>query len=398
MILGISISEEFVYVKSNAKESVDIIPLTICRLNDNKTFIIGKDAFEQSLNNKGIIVDKLLYMIEKDNDVTISETFYPAQELINQYFRVLLSHYDDVEYITISLYNDNVKIIHSIITALSKIYSKEIYKIVNYGDAFSRYVLSLDEKYIDNSVGLIEFTKRTLAYYEMNVDKYETRDFVYVDKVSHEPISTELLSKKTGVVICNNWLNEFASKVTKDKTYSAFFLSGEGFEYQEQYRDFINYVCSLGCPVLKEEHIFASGALLLSEDKLNDFKFDRYCFIMDSRSNVSVKLNALIDQVPTDITLIDYGDEWFYKENKFDIIVLDTNELVFYIDYLDGTRDKWIINISEELKIREDRTTRLSVKINFSQKDLLNIFIVDKGFGEFYKATNNKINRDFRLR
>lgn len=398
MILGISISEEFVYVKSNVKDTIDVIPLTICRLNDNKTFIIGKDAFEQSLNNKGIIIDKLLYMIEKDNNVTISETYYSAQELINQYFRVLLSAYEDVEYITLSLYTDNVKIIHSIITALSKIYSKEIYKIVNYADAFSRYVLNLDEKYVDSAVGMIEFTKRTLSYYELNIKSLANRNFVYVDKVSHEPISTELLSKKTGIVICNNWLNQFAASVTKDKVYSAFFLSGEGFEYQEQYRDFINYICSLGCPVLKEEHIFATGAELLSEDKLNDVSFDNYCFIMDSRSNVLVRLNAVINQVPTDITLIDYGDEWFYKENKFDIIVLDTNELVFYIDYLDGTTDKWIINISEELKIREDRTTRLSVTINFSQKDLLNIYIIDKGFGEFYKATNNKINRDFRLR
>ena len=398
MILGISISEEFVYLKSNVRDTVDVVPLTICRLNDNKTFIIGREAFEQSLNNKGIIVDKLLYMIEKDNNVTISETYYSAQELINNYFRVLLSKYDDVENIVISLYNNNVKIIHSIITALQKIYSKEIYKIVHYSDAFARYVNSLDEKLSYESVGLIEFTKRTLMYYEMNIDRNDDRDYVYVDRVSHEPISMELLSKKTGLVICNNWLNEFASEVTKDKTYSAFFLSGEGFEYQEQYRDFINYICSLGCPVLKEEHIFASGALLLSEDIVNKAEIDNNCYIMDSRSHVSVKINALIDQVPTDITLIDFGDEWFYKENKFDIIVLDTNELVFYIDYIDGTRDNWIINISEELKIREDRTTRLSVKINFSQKDLLNIYIVDKGFGEFYKATNNKINRDFRLR
>ena len=56
-----------------------------------------------------------------------------------------------------------------------------------------------------------------------------------------------------------------------------------------------------------------------------------------------------------------------------------------------------MVNINEVFKIRKDRTTKLSVRFDFSQQDVLNLLIIDKGFGEFYEPSNKRFNKSYPL-
>ena len=398
MIVGITISEDNVYLKTDEMDNFEIIPFIICKSNVDDKFLIGKNAYEASLNNQCVLVDKLINMVLNNSNVTIGNTVYTANDLLDNYFKVLFEDYQDIEFINISLHDNNIMIFQIVESVMIKLYDKTKFKINTFSDSFANYVLSLNQRIYTNTVGLIEFTKKTLTYYELEVETYKNQTFVYVDKINHEPISVDLLSQNVKFIVCNNWLNEFAVEVTKNKTYSGFILTGESFFDTETYRDFINYICDLGCPVEQKENIFVIGSMLTAYKNTNTELNNNIYYITDSRTNAAVTMNVVIDQQQTNIKLVDFGEEWFYILNEFEIIVYDTNELVLFIEYLDGSKDKWVINLSEIINIRDDKTTKLYVSLYYKQYNLISLTLVDKGFGEFYEATNVNATREFRVR
>ena len=156
-------------------------------------------------------------------------------------------------------------------------------------------------------------------------------------------------------------------------------------------------MCSIGCQVLKEDFLFAIGNFEMGKSYLdNTYKNDFYA-ITDSTTKISLTFNAYTNQNISNINLIDYGEFWFYKICDFDIIVIDNKDLIFTVEFLNGTTKDIVVNINEVFKIRKDRTTKLSVRFDFSQQDVLNLLIIDKGFGEFYEPINKRFNESYTL-
>ena len=388
LILGIAISEENIIVKDN-DESVTVIPFVISKKSDGNGWSIGKDAYEDQLNNKGVLIDRILYLLETDSEITVYNNKYTYNQILTNFFNILLNRYDDIENVAISLYNNNIKVIN-IIQQILLNYFNDInkFKIITYSDSIIEYIKKLDDKLSSHNVGVIEFSNKNLIYYEVMHGFIGEKKYLYVDKKDHAPVPVELLSQKLGSHICDNILYDFAKEVTQKKQYSCFILIGNGFKNQDQYRDFINFICSLGCQVLKEEYLIAIGAYLFASSK-NDK--DIYV-ITDSTTIARVSFEALVNRKLKRILQVDFGEFWFYKICDFDIIVDDEKEFILYIEKLNGEVKKIAFNLSQEFDIRNDMSTRLSVRIDFSQQYDMNVLIVDKGFGPFYHANNKRSN------
>lgn len=395
MILGISIIEEQVNIKCQGIDNVRTIPFAICKMND-KSFDIGRRAYEHSLNNKGILVDKLLSKAEKQSKVLIDNTEYHPYQLLEYFFRVLFLEYDNIEFITVCLSSNNINVVTAFDHALSLLLvTKEKYKITTFSDCYIRYIRNIENLELKNNIGLIDFSNKSLMYYEMKIVKNnKNKDFLTVNIIKHPPISLELLSKKTGIVVCDNMLNTFAKTVTHNKSFDMFLLTGEGFENQDLYRDFINTICSLDCSVVKEDYLFAIGAELISEDIVNKVYRDDYYYITDNRTDVSIKFDMQVDNELTECTLIDFGEEWIDNKVSFEIIVYDIEELKFKIFYINGEMKELFIKFLDNITLRDNRTTKLLVNLEFHQQRLLCINVSDNGFGDFYEKTDQKVYID----
>ena len=396
MILGISITEEQVYIKCQGIENIRAVPFALCRLND-KSFDIGRRAYEHSLNNNGILVDKLLSKSEKQSKILIDSIEYHPYQLLEYFFRELFIEYDSIEFVTISLSNNNINIVTAFDHALALLLTtKEKYKITTYSDSFIRYIRNLDNFELKNNVGLIDFSNRSLIYYELNIINNNNfdKDFLNVNITKHPPISLDLLSQKTGVLVCDNMLTTFAKSISSNKKFDLFLLTGEGFANQDLYRDFINTICSLDCSVVKEDYLFAIGAELISEDIINKIFNDDFYYITDNRTDVSIKFDMQVDNEVKECTLINFGEEWIDNKVSFEIIVFDETELVFKVYYINNEVKELHVNLNEKITIRDNMTTKLLVFLEFHQQRLLNISISDNGFGEFYEKTDQKVILD----
>ena len=396
MFIGISITEEDVYIKTDIDENILSVPFVMCRTN-NATWVIGKSAYAETLNNNGVLIDRFLYLIENDAEITISNYKYTATLLLNNYFKNLLSTYKDIEYLTLSINNNNIKVLNMFQKVLTEqIGNIEKFKIITHEDSLIEYVKKLNIDLLNGTIGLFDFSNKSLMYYEINKTIYKGKVFVNVNKIGHPPVPIEMMSKKSGVIICDNILYKFAQNITKNKKYTCFFLTGEGFLNQDQYRDFINFMCSIGCQVLKEDYLFAIGSFEFGKSVVNDYENTFYA-ITDSTTKISLTFDAYTNQNIDKIDLIDFGELWFYKICDFDIIAIDNKDLIFTVEFLNGTTKDIVVNINESFKIRKDRTTKLSIRFDFSQQDVLNLLIIDKGFGEFYEPSNKRFNKSYPL-
>ena len=397
MIIGMSITEENIYIKTDKDTDIVSVPFVMCRTND-ATWAIGKQAYEETLNNNGVLIDRFLYLIENDNEIVISNFKYTTSILLNNFFKNLFSTYTDIEFLTLSISNNNIKILNTFQEVLTEqIGNIDKFKIITHEDSFLEYIKKLNINLFDSTIGLIDFSNKSLMYYETNKTTYKNQNFVVVTKKGHPPIPIEMMSKKSGVIICDNILYKFAQNITKNKKYACFFLTGEGFIDQDQYRDFINFMCSIGCQILKEDYLFTIGNFEFSKSNIDKSFDNSFYTITDSTTPISLTFNAYTNKSFENIKLIDFGEFWFYKICDFEIILIDNKDLIFNVEFLNGNTKDIVINLNEIFKIRRDRTTKLSVRLNFFQQNILNVLIIDKGFGEFYLPNNKRFNREYTL-
>lgn len=388
MILGINLTDEQVIVKSNNNDQVKTYPLIINKLHDN-TFEIGQRAYEQSLNNNGILIDKLIYKSIKAKEVLIDNTNYPTYYLFEIFFKNLFLEYGNVEFVCVTVDDNNPILFRDLDTALYHVLdSRDKFIITTNSDSFIKYTSQLvvnKEINKKQSIGLIDFIDKSLVYYELNYRSFEgyKKEFIDVKLEKNAPVPIDLLHENNGIRIVDSILVEFAKKMTQNKEYAYFMISGYGFSNQDSYRDFINYICSLGCPVLKEENLFALGSEIIALDSFNGVIDSNYYYITDSRTSFSITLSDGTTKYQKKIC--DFGVPWFSTKINFQIIVYNTNELMFNIDRFNNNSYETSILLNNDFDIRSNKTTKLEVKINFLQYNSFDITVEDIGFGEFYE-------------
>ena len=176
MVLGINLTDEQAVVKASSNEQVKTYPLILNKLQDN-SFEIGQRAYEQSLNNNGILIDKLLYKSIKSKEVIIENTSYQTYYLLEIFFKNLFLEYGNVEFVSISVDDNNPILFRDLDVALyHALDDRSKFIITTNSDCFIKYSSQLvvnKEFNKQQSIGLIDFIDKSLVYYEINFKAFE---------------------------------------------------------------------------------------------------------------------------------------------------------------------------------------------------------------------------------
>ena len=395
MELGLCINEEHVFVSVVGEDKVIDYPFSIAKNESSFDWYIGEDVYLKGQENGVIIIDKLLKMVEDNRTATIINTKYTAKDLLTYYFKNLFLKYGYVDYVTVVVNNPKIVIMEALDKVLLTILeNKDSYKVTTYSEAFSQYLTTFSEDIYNDRVGLIEFSNNFVSYFEL--ERYATNDekeFWKVNASTYYEIPIDLLYGEKGIEVCDKLLTEFAVKNIKDKndtmkTYSKFFLAGLGFLDNSKYRDFMNYICDV-CDVVDDVYFFAKAASAISKKIVNKQTDDDKIFINDARTKVLVSLNATINQENVMIDMVEPGDEWFYVDCSFNVILDESKEILFTIyDVETGETREEPFRIDDGFHLRDNKTNMLNCSIKFLSQNAMTINVEEMGFGDFYEATN----------
>ena len=400
MILGISLDENFAYVCVDGSKDIKSFPFAVGKNLSSNTWFVGEDAKNENIDNVDIVIDKLFYFMENDGNARIGDTTYEAKELIRIFFVNLLVEFNNIEFVSVVVRKGYIKYLEKIKYALSSIIKDESkYCVTTYSEAFVSYIKTQDPSYYSNIVSLFDFTEKALTYYEL-VRYIDNNNIEYwkVNKEEHLALPLDLLSGDAGKKVCDNILYDFSKKCIKDETYNHILLTGLGFEDSSYYREFMTSICSI-TNVDTDINFFARSAFLLSNDILTNNFNKNVILVTDARTTASIRIEATINQAKEKIELIKPGVEWFnLKDNYFDLLIDNESEInIEIVKVIERVMSVVPIALPDGLKLRNDKTNLLELGFEFTEQNVLQIALIDKGFGEFYESTKAQTSKQIEI-
>lgn len=398
--IGISLNDDYTCICINDKTVSRFQPTVIAKDKNEEIWTIGESAYKATLSGSGVIVDKLLSLLEKNGTATISRVKYQAVDILAHYFHELLgkdSNKSDEDIVAVSIRKPKRELVYNLKEALIRagVLEKNIY-ILSHTESFAHFVLDQDVSLYNRTVGMFELNNQCLYYYEMHVSRGTRRYAMVASEAEEEAFNLDILKTTSGGKIADKLLSTVAERVMEKNSYSSIFLSGRGFQDTNFATNFMNYICKRR-RVLIEPGMFAIGAEIYVRN-MSEGKNEEYIILCDTRCNSDVLVKVVVNEKVESLPIVKAGESWIDTSTSYEMI-LDNQD---YIDFqvtpvTKPQRPLRLRMMLDTFPERDNRTTRIRMTTEFAEADILRVTVKDLGFGDIYPASDKEIVEEIDL-
>ncbi|HWT74394.1 MAG TPA: DUF5716 family protein [Mobilitalea sp.] len=370
------------------------IPTALCVKADTRQWLFGVEAISCAQRGEGILIDHLLAKACSDEVTEIYQTKFTGVALLEKYLRkslTLIKNYFPTEPITklvLTVHNTDPVLVEKIYEALALLgLDKDRAVVMSHAGAYLYYTLSQDRMLWMNDVGLFDFHKEGLYYYQIRINRRTKPMMACLARADYLPeLNYDMVKQINGnaAYIFEN----IANTVLHKQIVSTLYFTGRGFEggWAEEV---IRKLCA-GRRVFLGQNLFSKGACYAAKELSGDRKPEDILLFNDDMVTTSVTVRVYCDTRFKDIPLVEAGDIWYEVNKRIEVIVEGEPELDLALSNImtrETLRERIMLS---KLPERTDRTTRL--EINFSCKTKNNgiIKVTDLGFGEFFPGTGTE--------
>ncbi|MBR1874007.1 MAG: hypothetical protein IJ807_03815 [Eubacterium sp.] len=278
-------------------------------------------------------------------------------------------------------------------------------KIIDHKRSYMYYVLYQKKELWASDVGLFDYDGKHLIYRQLQVDRTHDPALVGVkhkdytdafavdeadaddkkgDFLSDELISiddeTSALAPK-GVVFEN-----IVKSALRGQYVSSLFMTGEGFE--SEWADDVFPRLAVGRRLFRGRNLYVSGAVYAAKEFGDKKRLEDYVVFSPDMVPVSLTMEVYQDGKTVDLELARAGDPWFEVDTEVDLIPDGDTEIVLNSKpVFEGESKKLMLDISPVIG-KNNRMTRLGLRVRFEDAKTAIFTIRDKGFGEIMPGTD----------
>ncbi len=383
-------SGEPIPISIRDEEESFLIPTALCVNGETKQWLFGEEAITCGAENAGILVKHLLGNLEKGKELQIyNQTFTPIS-LMEKYFRktlMLVKRYFPTEQITkmvVTIRHSPPELVEGIYAALSLLgIERDRVVVMNHASAFLYYALSQDKSLWLNDVGLFDFSKEGLLYYQTKINRKAKPMIACLNKTDYSHILNYNMLNKQGnhaytfETIANNALYK--------KLVTTLYFSGSCFDGGWA-DEVIRGLCA-GRRVFMGQNLFTKGACYAAKELSGDSKLDEFVLLNDDMLTSVVSLKVYKDTKFQEEILAEAGTVWHEVNKRIEVIMEGAAELELVLkDILTREVVRERIHLPEFID-RPDRMTRLELQFSCKDQSSGVITVNDLGFGEFFPGT-----------
>lgn len=404
LVLGIELCDRYTQVSCLDQEKTWTIPTVICNRKNSDEWYVGEKAYEYTLVGEGIIVDKLLKLVEKDGTATIGGVKYGGLNLLQMFLERLIglvgreTGMEDILQLVFCLEKIEVRILDALMYCADylKIPRSQVHIISN-TESFAYYVMSQKREMWSNQVGMFQLADETLKYYEMKVQR-GIRHLTVVAECEDmdEGFNLNILENPSGAKLADRILCSCAERMMQKKLFSSLILTGKGFDATNWAPEFMKLICNRR-RVYAEPGIFSKGAVYKAADYLQEKTSYPFVCICDGRLKTTISMRVQTKDKESQLILAAAGDSWYESKSSVDLILDNQNEVEFMISSMDPKKKKFVKLPLENFPKRPNKTTRIQVSIGFLNERTMVAVIRDKGFGELFPASDQVIKQEVML-
>ena len=256
--------------------------------------------------------------------------------------------------------------------------------ILGHKQSYMYYAVSQPKELWANSVGLFEFDEMGLRYTNLTVDKRTIPYIVGADVHDLSDIMPYSVLQEKGDVKYM-FLNT-ANTMLHKKMVTTIYVTGKGFD-QRWATDALKELCN-GRRVFRGQNLFNKGAAYAARMLTDREKTKEFIFLDDDMLTSDISIRTYHNAKMHDVVLAKAGTLWSDIDESIDIIP-DNEDEIQITDKNVLTRETraHILSLSG-FAVRDNKTTRFTVRIRFADQYTCIVTLKDNGFGEFYPSTN----------
>jgi hypothetical protein len=191
--------------------------------------------------------------------------------------------------------------------------------------------------------------------------------------------------------------NDFAriAEYEVKKAYiSSVFLTGIGFTNKWMKKS-TNVLCQ-GRRVFVGQNIYTKGACYRAVGGEYKEFYDR--FFIETKENVLFDVGITLgDEKDTFVPIANGGRQWYNTHGKIFVILDDTDKLTLVYRSRHNLEEKREVVKIHGIPKRPNKTTKLSLEVEFESPNQGAVIIRDLGFGKMFPTTNKIYRKEFNI-
>lgn len=361
-------------------------PTCLCKRAEQKDYCVGLEAEYFAREKGGTMVENLYGICEREDAVQIDGEELEPWQLLAHFLRGILKFSGVTEIVK------NTKCLAVTAPKLSGVqvanfqrafkelgFPAEKYMLLDYGESFYYYALTQKRETWNRSVGWYAFTPTSVTFRRLSLNGAVKPVLVKLE----EPVKAALSQdgETRDFEFC-----KFVKETLGTELFSSIQITGEGFstDWAEQS---VKLLCHQKRKVFYGNNLFAKGACAAGKEKLEDKELKNYRYLSESLVLADVGMEMRVMGSPAYVPLIEAGNNWYDCKSSCELILDDTEELIFVISTFDRPEKRRVGMLLPGIPERPNKTTRLYLELEYVSPKDCRVFVKDLGFGEMFPSS-----------
>lgn len=377
-----------------------LMPNILFYSTDTDHWYVGGEASEARFNEEGVVVDGIFENLFSQNKVVVADKEYGYQELfimmVKLHIDSFLYRYEDAKImklvISIPEYNPRI---YKLLSGLYKVMgvAKDTIEVTSHLDSGLYYIFNQEQELWINSVALYDYNADGLNYYRIDIARNKNPERVIM---THEDYSSQMSLSKYGndIYQMDADFAKIADYEVKKAYISSVFLTGVGFSNKWMKKS-TNVLCQ-GRRVFVGQNIYTKGACYRAVGGEYREFYDDY--FVETKENVLFDVGiSLEDENDTFVPITTGGSQWYNTHGRQVVIMDDTDKItIVYKNHKTEEEKREFVRI-HGLPKRPNKTTKLSLEVEFDNPHEGAVIIKDLGFGKLFPTTNKIYRKEFHI-
>ena len=356
------------------------IPLCLFKRNKVNQWVLGKEALFLAEQEKGQLLENLLWSALETDDVQVEEEVFETIALLALFIKrslmmpgkeCRLDKVVGIMFTLPALTEKTVLLMQRLIVLLNIPNCRVLFQ--SREESIYHYMIHQPKELWKKDVLMYDSCCEEIKCYRFRRNDNTRPVVAFVEETGLGRLSGEDDHKD----------GQFSEMVKETARVSdgCVFLLGEGF-HGDWCRESLHLLCH-NRRVFKGNDLYSKGACFGMQDKLKKEKQEQMIFLSKDKLRANVGMQVLRHSQESYLAIMDGGENWYDCKKEWDIILTEGNELIFRLTPLDGRSIRNIEIVLDELPKRRPKMTRLHLQAEMKNSTMMEVQITDMGFGDF---------------
>lgn len=403
VIVGYDLGNDFTQISFSFSDAGDVetlsqaanaehynIPTALCKRNDLNQWLYGKEAIRCAEEHNGILVNNLLDLARKGEEVSIGGENYDPVALLTLFFKKSLGRLTQLSsakkiraiMITCEVMDfRTIEVLKMIVQELPVTADKISFQ--SHAESFFSYVTHQAKDIWAFQTVLFSYEGNRIKSYRMECNKRTSPVVAYIDEressfYKASPLSEEPAIREKEIRELDAGFLHVSKEVCENHLISSVFLIGEGFD-QAWMRESLKFLCR-GRKVFQGNNLFSKGACFGMQERLSPGEVSSsHVFLGSDKLKANVGMKLFRQGEESYYALLDAGVNWYEADCELEVYLQGGNEITLTITPLTGGRGKLAQITLEDFPAE---ISRLWIHLHMETDRILAVDIEDLGFGE----------------